>query len=154
MGENDLVQDDEELYRNVRGELESKEYSYDDTGKLIIQPEAFRDRSKKPSVDRAKLTGFTPSLVLLNRTNGIVSLVTGDVRTIGEVKTEIEDEAVVHAVDVVYDPIPGNTAHSQITVIPDLFGSPTKQKKVFKFLQKALARLATQNGWTLQPGAE
>jgi hypothetical protein len=36
MDENNLVQDDEELYRNVRGGLESIENSYDDTGKLRI----------------------------------------------------------------------------------------------------------------------
>ena len=154
MDENNLVQDDEELYRNVRGGPESIEYSHDDAGMLIIQPEAFRDRCKKPSVDRAKLVGYNPSAVLLNPTNGIVSLMAGDVRAITEAVTTTEDETVAHAVDVVYVPTPERRAHAQITVDPEFFGSRSKRGKVFKFLQKALARLATKSEWTLEPGAK
>ncbi len=54
MDNSDHVQDDEELYRSVRGKLEEKEYSIQ-KGKLIIEPAAFQDRYKQPSVDRAKL---------------------------------------------------------------------------------------------------
>jgi hypothetical protein len=46
-----------------------------------------------------------------------------------------------------------NPAHSQIIVKPEFFGSKSKQDKVFKLLQRALARLATENGWTLEPQA-
>jgi hypothetical protein len=107
MANNDIVQDDEKLYRNVRGELKYDEYSYDDTGKLIIHSTAFRDTCKKPSVDRAKLKKFDPVLARLNPTNGIVSVMTDKVRSIGEVKTKIKGtDTVVHAVDVIYDPIP------------------------------------------------
>ena len=143
------------LYRNVRGGSESIEYSYDDTGKLRIQPEAFRDRCKNPSVDRAKLIGFNPSAVLLlDETNGIVSLMANDVRAITETVTTTKDETVVHGVDVVYVPTPERRAHAQITVDPEFFGSRSKRGKVFKFLQKALARLATKSEWTLEPGAK
>lgn len=153
MDNNDVVQDDEELYRNVRGELKYDEYSYDDTGKLIIHSAAFRDTCKKPSVDRAKLKEFNPVLAKLNQTNGIVSLTADEVRSIGEVQTKIQGaNTVVHAVDVIYDPIPGkNLAHSQIIVNPEFFGSKSKKNKVFKLLQRALARLATEKGWTLEP---
>ena len=154
MDEINLVQDDEELYRNVRGGPESMEYSCDDTGKLRIQPGAFRDRCKKPSVDRAKLIGFNPSRALLDETNGIVSLMAGDVRAITEAVTTTEDGTVAHAVDVVYVPTPERRAHAQITVDPEFFGTRSKREKVFKFLQKALARLATRSGWTLDPGAK
>ena len=99
MNKNDIVQDDEVLYRSVRGEL-NNEYSYDDTNKLVISSQAFRDRNKKPSVDRAKLRAFDPSLSKLSDRDGIVSLMTRDVRAIGEVKTKTQDEGVVHAVDV------------------------------------------------------
>ena len=37
---------------------------------------------------------------------------------------------------------------------PEFFDSESKQKKVFKFLRKALARLATAHGWTLRPGED
>ncbi len=39
-------------------------------------------------------------------------------------------------------------------VKPELFGSQNKQKKAFSLLQIALARLATKNGWTLEPNLQ
>ena len=154
MAKNDSVQNDEELYRSVRGKLEAKEYSFD-RGRLIILPAAFRDRYKKPSVDRAKLREFTPSLSKLNETDGIVSIMANDVRSIGEVKTKVQnDDIIAHAVDIIPDPTPENPAHSQIVVNPEFFGSKNKQRNAFKLLQIALATLATQNGWTLEPNIQ
>ena len=154
MDKNDSIKDDEVLYRSVRGKLEDGEYFFD-RGKLRIRPAAFRDRYKKPSVDRAELKGLDPRLSRFNKTDGVVSLIAGDVRSIREVKTEIKDEdVVVHTVDVIYDPTPTNPAHSQIVVSPEFFGSKNKQKNVFKLLQIALATLATKNGWSLEPGVE
>ena len=143
--------DGEELYRSVRGKL-NEEYSYDDTGKLRFSSQAFRDISKKPSVDRAELKGFNPALSKLSETDGIVSLMTRDIRAIGTVQTKIQDaDVVVHAVDVLYDPTPENPAHSQVIVNPAFFGSKNKQKNAFKLLRRSLAKLATKNGWTLEP---
>ncbi len=154
MDNNDFVRDDEVLYRSVRGKL-NEEYSYDDTGKLRFSSQAFRDISKKPSVDRAELKGFNPSLTKLSHTDGIVSLITRDIRAIGTVETKTQDaDAVIHAVNVVYDPTPENPAHSQITVKPEFFGSKNKQKNAFKLLRRALAKLATKNGWTLEPSLQ
>ena len=153
MNKNEVVQDDEVLYRSVRGEL-NNEYSYNDTNKLVISSQAFRDRNKKPSVDRAKLRAFNPSLSKLSDTDGIISLMTGEVRAIGKVNTKNQNvDVIVYAVDVVYDPTPGNPAHSQIIVNPEFFGSRNKQRNAFKLLQLALAELATKNGWTLEPEA-
>ena len=151
MDNNGSIRDDEVLYRSVRGKLEDGEYFFD-RGKLRIRPAAFRDRYKKPSVDRAKLKGFDPYLSRLDKTDGVVSLIVSGVRSIREVKTEIKDEdVVVHTVNIVYDPTPTNPAHSQIVVSPEFFGSKNKQKNVFKLLQIALATLATENGWTVEP---
>jgi hypothetical protein len=150
MVDDDFILDEETLYRSVRKQESYGEYYFDDNNKLIITHDAFRDRNKEPSVDRAKLHNFNPALSKLNDTDGIVSLIAVDIRAIGDVKTE----DVCHAVDVVYDPIhnvPINLAHSQITVEPKFFGSNSKQNKVFKLLRIALARLATQGGWTLPP---
>ncbi len=61
MKKNDTIQDDECLYRSVRGP-EGEEYTYDTKGKLEVRWQAFRDRNKKPSVDRAVLKGFDPAL--------------------------------------------------------------------------------------------
>ncbi|MDE0087190.1 MAG: hypothetical protein OXU23_15830 [Candidatus Poribacteria bacterium] len=150
MDRNDFVRDDEVLYRSVRGKY-GEEYSFDN-GKLEISSEAFRDRERKPSVDRAELKGCNPSLSKRSSTDGIVSLITADVRSIGTVKTKIQNaDAIVHAVDVIYDPTPENPAHSKIVVSPEFFGSNNKQRNVFKLLQLALAELAERNGWTLEP---
>ena len=154
MNSRESVQDNEELYRNVRGKLEDKEYSIQE-GKLRIEYHAFWDSSLKPSVDRAKLRDCDPASALLCKTNGIVSIQAGDVRAIGTVKTKHKDEVIVaHAVDVIPDPTCENPAHAIIVVKPEFFDSKSKQKNAFKLLQIALAQLATKNGWTLEPSPQ
>ncbi len=125
-----------------------EEYSYGPKGNLQISSEAFRDRDRKPSVDRAELRGYDPTLSKLSDTDGVISLMTADVRAIGIVKTKIQNE---DAVDVVYAPTSENPAHSLIIVKPEFFGSKNKQRNVFKLLQFALAELAEKNGWTVKP---
>ncbi len=148
----DPVSDEEELYRNVRGKG-SDEYNYDETtGDLIFRPQAFKDREKEPSVDRAKLRNFDPEQSRLREENGIVTLITQEVRQIGDVETNDNNGRTVnHAVDVAADPIPENEAHARIVVEPNFLGSGSKKNKAFKLLRKALARLATRRGWTLEP---
>ena len=154
MDNNDFIRDNEELYRRVRSESKFEEY-FIDRGKLIINPAAFNDPHKKPSVDRAKLKDFNPSLSRLDKTQGVVSLITGNVRAIKDVETNTEEKKVVHTVDVIYDPIPEeNLDHSQIIVDPEYFGTESTQKKIFRKLRVALAKLATKNGWTLEPSTD
>ena len=163
MDKNDSIRNDEELYRSVRGKLEAEEYIVE-RGKLRIRSNAFRDKSKKPSVDRAELKGSNPCLSKRNDTDGIVSLITADVRAIGEVKTRVQDaDVVVHSVDVIYDPNPKsdpkNHAHSQITVDPDffdpdIFDTNSKRERTFDRLRVALAKRATKNGWTIEPSLQ
>lgn len=154
MNKNALIWDDEELYRSVRSELDAEEYTYQN-GKLRIRSNAFRDISKKPSVDRAKLRDFTPFCSRLSDTDGIVSLTAGDIRAIIDVKTITENIDVTHVVDAIYDPNPDpdpeNYAHSLIVVAPEFFGKKSKKEKTFYKLKRALARLATKRGWTLVP---
>ncbi len=160
MDKNDSVRNDEELYRSVRGKLEAEEYIIE-RGKLRIRSNAFRDKNKKPSVDRAELKESNPCLSKRDDTDGIVSLITADVRTIGEVKTRDKNaDVVVHSVDVIYDPNPKsdpkNHAHSYISVDPDFFDTDTfdtksKRERTFNKLRVALAKLATKRGWTLAP---
>jgi hypothetical protein len=149
----DYVSDEEKLYRSVRGALREEEYYYDEhDSSLIITQNAFRDRDKEPSVDRAKLKNFDPLQSKISESDGIVTLVTGDVRGIGDVVTNTEGGAKVeHAIDVKPDRKDDNEAHALIVVSPEFFGSKTKQKNVFKLLRISLARLATENGWTVQP---
>lgn len=156
MVENDVIADEEELYRSVRGQLSAEEYSYDEnSGKLIIRGKAFLDRTKEPSVDRAKLRNFVPSFSQKNPTDAIVTLISKEVRSIGDVKTRKQDGNIeLHTVNILYDPLyttPQNLAHSKITADPEFFGAEKKQKDAFKLLRYSLARLATKNGWTVPP---
>ncbi len=80
----------------------------------------------------------------IDETDGIVSLIAGEVRAI-----PIQD----HAVDIIHAPTSKNPAHSQITIIPEGDISNTKRNKAFRTLRKALAILATEKGWTLEPSA-
>lgn len=149
----DYVSDEEQLYRNVRSEGADEFYYDETTGKLVIESKAFLDPQKEPSVDRAKLRNFDPEQSRMSEENGIVTLITAEVRQIGDVKTnDINGRTVNHAVDVKANPIRDNKAHALIVVEPDFFGTESKKNRVFKLLRKALARLATQRGWTLEPG--
>ena len=152
----DYVSDDEELYRNVRGEEDADESRINpNTGRLEFTSQAFLDRKSTPSIDRAKLKNFEPRQSLLSDTNGIVSLITEEVRQIGTVVSKNKKgKNINHAVDVIHDPKPPedpqNKAHSLIVVEPK-FLSSDKQGKAFKLLRKALAILATRRGWKLEP---
>jgi len=154
----DYVSDEEELYRNVRSEERYDEYQLDPiTDELIkITSQAFLDTKGTPSVDRAQLKNFDPTKSLLNENNGIVSLITEQVREIGNVVTKDQKGNIIinHSVDVIPDPNPPeaskNDAHSLIVVEPKYL-SPEKRENPFRLLRKSLARLATERGWTLEP---
>jgi hypothetical protein len=146
------VEDEEELYRSVRADPQYDEYTYNDDGELIISYKAFQDRNREPSVDRAELRAFRPEDSKRGEKDGIVSLITQEVRGIGQVVTRVsEKENISHAVDVIPRPIEDNESHAQVEVEPNFFGSDNKQNKAFKLLRKSLARLATNRGWTLKP---
>ena len=154
MDNSEHVQDDEELYRSVRGKLEDKEYSIR-KGKLIIEAAAFQDRYKQPSVDRAKLIDYNPALSQKSETDGIISIRASEIRAIGTVKTRISNGNVDdHAVDVIPDPTHENPAHAKIIVKPEFWGSNSKQRNAFKLLRIALAKLATKNGWIIEPSPQ
>jgi hypothetical protein len=146
------VSDEEKLYRNVRGEG-ADEFFYDPTtGRLKIESKAFLDQQKEPSVDRAKLKNFDPQKSRIGKEDGVVTIITQEVRQIGDVVTNNnEGKKVNHAVDVNPDPISQNAAHARIVVVPRFFGSQSKKDKAFRLLRIALARLASQRGWTLEP---
>ena len=157
MGKNELardnqilipVQNDEILYRSVRGK-EGKEYTTKSNGKPDFNYEAFKATNRKPSVDRAILRDH-PSLSLLSDTDGIVSLIAGQVRAIKSVERP-EGGAAVYAVDVIFAPTMENSAHAEIILIPEYFGSRNRQRLAYRLLRIALALLADESGWTLPP---
>lgn len=153
MDKNCYVEDEEELYRSIRGRLDYDEYYYDNQGNLIFNYKAFSDRNFKPSVDRAKLRD-NPALSRLSETDGIVSLTAGDIRTSKKVKTKVNENEVVLDLEVVYDPTPENPAHSIIDANYEVCASITQKRRAFDLLKMLLAELATEKGWTLEPRLE
>ncbi len=141
MDNNDCVQNDETLYRSVKGDEQSGEYRYKG-GQLEIRSKAFLERTQKPSVDRAKLRGCDPSLSRLDETQGVVSF---NVATIRAIRLNF------HTVDVMPDPLPNNCAHALITMVPKHCVETDLRDKDFRALRYALADIATENGWTLPP---
>ena len=141
------VQNDEILYRSVRGKG-GKEYATIN-GKPDFNYEAFKATNRKPSVDRAILRAH-PSLSLLSDTDGIVSLIAGQVRAIKSVERPEGGDAV-YAVDVIFAPTMENPAHAEIILIPEYFGSRNKQRLAYRLIRIALALLANESGWTLPP---
>ena len=158
MDNDDCIQDDEELYRNVREDSKMKstcamtmEYS-----ESCLKLSEIRLHQKTRLVDRAKKLDFKPERALLpkrpsQKRNGIVSIKAVDVRSITNVKTETEDGTVRHAIDVVFNPSKHRPAHSLITVDPEFIGSRRTKRETFGDLQKALASRASRYGWTLEP---
>ena len=151
MNENQIIENEETLYRNVRGNPEYDEYRYDEHGRLKILDKAFRsDRDKRPSVDRAKIVANDPHKVQMEG-SGVVSLVAGKIRGIDTVVTTIEDKEVHYRVDVIFSPSDKRPAHSEIVVDPNFLGSKRNKKDAYYYLRSALASLATEGGWTISP---
>jgi hypothetical protein len=140
------VDDDELLYRNVRG----GEHTVDSPP--LVLPEAFFDRARRPSVDRARLCGDNPRHTQLG-TDGVAVLKAGEIREIGDVAlTPPKAPPRAFMVDVDAKPITGlpggrsNLAHAEIFLTP-----ASDNDRVFRKLRVALARLANQRPWAIEP---
>lgn len=160
MVEISYVLDYEELYRSVRSVTSgADEYYYNDERKLVIRSKAFNDKNREPSVDRAVMRDFHAEQSKKSDSDGIVSLITEDIRRIAGIKTEQEVAALdqnklqttIHNVDVLHKPIEDNHSHSVVTVDPVYLGSRSKQDKTFDKVKTALAKLASERGWAIQP---
>ena len=141
----DQVGDDEWLYRRVPSK----------NGMVEVSASSFNDRFRKPSVDRAKLRD-NPQRTQLNPTDGIVKLLTLDVRAIEIRTTEIKNPGALasYDVDVAARPVyannakgePENLSHAQIETNPEF-----ENDSRFKKLKEALAILASKHGWIVRP---
>ena len=149
MNNNNCVQNDETLYRAVKGNIDSGEYRYKGS-ELEIRSKAFLDPNEEPSVGRAKLVGFDPVLFLslaeLDEKNGVVSLNATVVREI---------ELKFHTVNVIPDPEPNNRAHAKIIICSEREVSTSGRQKELSRLRRALADIATasvaENDWARDP---
>lgn len=146
-----LVDDDEWLYRAVR--VGAHEYAHTPEG-LRVSSAAFRDSGRRPSVDRDSLRD-QPIDVRFDITDGVVKVLTRDVRAIGFIRVDPNDRSsdTTYTVDAIHRPLStaigdarDNDAHCQIESTPHFVVDGH-----FKRLREALAYLATQTGWVIPP---
>jgi hypothetical protein len=137
------VGDDELLYRAVRAGFVRRMGD----GELRISSQAFADRMMRPSVDRAPLRNFDPSLTRFNPSDGVVSVTARDVRSINATRNDANGNPVQEYVaDVEPVPLPDNPAHAEI------FGRPGfDNDKVFRRVCEALTRVIR---WEIELSAE
>jgi hypothetical protein len=145
------IEDSHDLYRSVReGEYTTL------NGKVTFSASAFNDRNRRPSVDTSALRK-DPRESRKSNEQGVAKLTAAEVRkTSGIPIRNAKGEVIAkHSVDVIHRPIkddpagePDNEAHCQIECHPAM-DSDTR----FKRLKEALAAIANNYGWLVQPGA-
>jgi hypothetical protein len=139
-----FVEEDETLYRRIVYKTEN--WHIDDVGELRVTQTAFSDPQNKPSVDRAALCGNNAEWTQQgDDRNGVVSLLTYEVRAIADSVTNSQPP-VAHHIDVIHVPEEDNYAHAQIEAAPAI-----ASKGTFKRLRVSLAILANKRGWLIKP---
>ena len=145
------VADDETLYRRVPC-IEGL-YVIQADGSVKVSSAAFSDRSFRPSVDRAELCHNDPRKTQRELSDGVVSVVTLDVRSIHTVVQNDTGGKLIQTfrVDVEHVPIlkhptlPDNAAHAEIYTNP-----ACPNKSVFRKLSERLAQLANGRPWEIE----
>lgn len=145
----DVIADDEILYRCVFNGLDNY-YRVGEFG-LELTSQAFTDRSLAPSVDRAKLCNNNPKHTQKNPNDGVVSLITGEVRMINISQNDPKGNPLFdYKIDVCPRPTQDNPSHAQIEPSPKY-----KNQKYFRKVTNRLALLATERikkqGWEIKP---
>jgi hypothetical protein len=138
------IADDELLYRRVRRE----DYRWQPDGTPLALSVAFADRRYRPSVNRAALCNYDPSVLVAAPTDGVVGIHAAEVRATDEI---VQNDAHgrplrAYLADVEPVPLPDNLAHAEIVLHPDC-----DTVSVFRKLCTRLARLANARPWELYP---
>lgn len=135
VGAGDRVDDDEVLYRSVKRTL----WKQKNDGEFYLSSQAFADRNRRPSVDRAELCGHDPSYTQFRPSDYVCSLVAEDVRAIATVVKRDRKGVpqVRHNIDVEPVPLSDNVAHAEIYAVPEISGG-----RLFERLLERLAYLA------------
>lgn len=154
------VAHDEWLYRRIRSDMQ--EYAIVE-GAVRFSANAFNDREFKPSVDRSTLRA-NPADMKLDPSDGIAKCLAESIRNrcdipidgaaFDKVRERPHEQAALerYAVDVLHRPIlrteneAENLAHCQIETAP-VVRSATR----FKKLKEALARIADEHGFVVEP---
>jgi len=145
---NDVVTDDELLYRSVSKDS----YEYSVTKSTIkISSKAFFDRYMSPSVDRATICGNNPNSTLKSPNDGVVGLIAGDIRGISETQNDSKGQPIsVYKIDVLPRPTEENPSHAQIEPSPEYKNNAPFKRVVEKLALQATIRIQ-QYGWEIEP---
>ncbi|MBR8828430.1 MAG: hypothetical protein DSM107014_11120 [Gomphosphaeria aponina SAG 52.96 = DSM 107014] len=145
----DNVADEEVLYRCVF--YGKNNYKIDENNEIRVSSQAFTDRNQRPSVDRASLCNNNPKYSQKDSKDGVVSLITRDVRLIDTViqNDKKGKEEFTYKIDVKSRPLDENHAHAQIEPNPEY-----RNKTPFRKLLERLAYLANQRGWEIPPSRD
>ena len=139
----DRVADDETLYRAVAG----VHYAIED-GVIRVSSQAFGDRERRPSVDRAHLRDNNPEKTRFDNSYGVVSLIASSVREIEEPINDKNGNFVEMCyADVEPAPEIDNPAHAQI------HGRPRGFEVSKSLYQRMLARLCRISSRLLDPNS-
>lgn len=135
----DRVDDDEILYRSVVPEL----WKQKGAGEFYLSSQAFADRHRRPSVDRARLCGHDPGHTQFRPSDYVCSLVTEEVRAIDTVVRYDKkgNPQARHNIDVEPVPLSDNPAHAEIYAVPEI-----SSESLFRRLLERLARWETGFG--------
>jgi len=126
----DDVADKEKLYRRV-----FPEHILLSDGIRQIHSQAFTDRYRQPSVDRARLCNNDPTRTQQQPGFGVISVRAFQVRQIVLVQQDpAGQEVTVRPFDVSPDPLPDNPAHAVISTIPE-FDTPKTFRKLLDRLK-------------------
>jgi hypothetical protein len=145
----DYVKDEETLFRCVF--FGRAYYTVCPEGVLRLSSQAFADRNREPSVDRAGLCDHNPSWTQKDEKNGVAKLLTLEVRQIpvsGQNPSPLHGGAtqIQYHIDVVPDPLQDNIAHAVVRAIP-----PYQTKSVFRRVCERLVLIASRHGWVIPP---
>jgi hypothetical protein len=153
-----MVADEETLFRCVSGDPAKGHFARADD-RLVVSSSAFLDPSFQPSVDRAHLRDDDASKTKRHEKDGVCKLVAVRVRGIDPQEVgDLDQKGHVlqqRNVDVVPDEIrpdnlkglPPNPAHALVVTSPQI----TKTGGPWGRVRAALARVATETGWAIEP---
>lgn len=145
------VADVEILYRRVP--YVEGLYAIQADGTVKVSSAVFSDRFFRPSVNRAELCHNDPRKTQHELSDGVVSVVTHDVRSIDTVVQNDKAGKIIQKFDVdiehvpiLNDPtLPDNPAHAEIYTNPHC-----PNKSVFRKLAERLAQLANERPWEIE----
>jgi hypothetical protein len=102
-------------------------------------------------VDRAKLCNYDPKWTQKSTSDGVVSLIAGEVRLIDINKTDTQGNILsAYRIDVCPRPVDDNPSHAQIEASPD-YESGSRFKKVLEKLAFLANQKIKKDVWEIEP---